>query len=133
MSSRFFAIVPAAGQSTRMGRPKLLLPVGGRTMIEKTLFAWQASQVDKIVAVVRPDDEQLAALCRSCGAEVVVPPVAPPEMKDSIRWGLKHVEAMFAPVPQDAWLLAPADMPNLSHRIINRLLDAHEPDRLSIL
>src|SRR3954467_13620149 len=132
MSSRFFAIVPAAGHSARMGRPKLLLPVAGRTMVEETLSAWRASRVDKLVVVVRPDDEELAALCRSWGAEVVLPPFAPPEMKDSIRWGLKHVEAMFAPVPQDAWLLAPADMPNLSPRIINRLLDAHEPDRAAI-
>ena len=36
MSSRFFAIIPAAGLSTRMGTPKLLLLVGKERLIERT-------------------------------------------------------------------------------------------------
>ncbi len=29
-----FAVVPAAGRASRMGRPKLSLPLGGRTVLE---------------------------------------------------------------------------------------------------
>ena len=32
-AAEFAAIVLAAGASSRMGRPKMLLPVGGRTML----------------------------------------------------------------------------------------------------
>lgn len=131
--SRFFAIMPAAGNSTRMGAPKLLLAMEGGTMIEKTLGAWKASRVDTIVVVVRPEDEALVKLCRSQGAEVVVPPVAPPEMKDSVQYGLKHIERYFAPMADDAWLLAPADMPGLSPRIINALAAAFQSGEKSIL
>ena len=28
-------LIPAAGQSVRMGRPKLLLPLGGQTILER--------------------------------------------------------------------------------------------------
>ena len=133
MSSRFFAIIPAACNSTRMGAPKLLLPISGGTMIEATLAAWRASRVDKVVVVVRTDDQELAIVCRAQGADVVLPPVAPPEMKDSVQYGLRHIEANFAPTDEDAWLLAPADMPNLSPRVINALVTASCPNRGIIL
>ncbi len=133
MPPRFFAIIPAAGNSSRMGAPKLLLPVKDGTIIEKTLAAWQASKVYRIVVVVRPDDRQLAMVCRSHGADVFVPPVAPPEMKDSVQYGLKYIEANFAPTAEDAWLLAPADMPNLSSRVTNALISAHSSNRPAIL
>jgi molybdenum cofactor cytidylyltransferase len=131
--SRFFAIIPAAGNSTRMGAPKLLLPMDGGTMIEKTLAAWKASRVNKIVVVVRPEDEELAKVCRTHGAEVVVPLAAPPEMKDSVQYGLRHIERNLAPTADDAWLLAPADMPGLSPRIINALAAAFQSGEMSIL
>lgn len=41
---RAFAIVPAAGESRRMGGPaKLLLPLQGVPLIAHTLIAWQAA------------------------------------------------------------------------------------------
>jgi molybdenum cofactor cytidylyltransferase len=130
---RYFAIVPAAGQSTRMGEPKLLLPMNGGTVIERTLAAWRASGVEKVVVVVRPDDPELADLCHSCGVDVVVPPIAPPEMKDSVQYGLRYLEANFVPTAEDAWLLAPADMPNLSPRVIATLISAHNQCNSHIL
>ena len=133
MSSRFFAIIPAAGNSTRMGVPKLQLPMDGATMIETTLAAWRASQIDKVVVVVRLDDQELAMICSAQGVDVVVPPLAPPEMKDSVQYGLKHIEANFAPTDEDAWLLAPADMPRLSPRVINALIAAYSLYRGVIL
>ena len=57
---RSFALIPAAGHSLRMGQPKLLMPVEGRPLILHMLAAWQASKVERVVVVVRPDDEQLA-------------------------------------------------------------------------
>jgi molybdenum cofactor cytidylyltransferase len=130
---RFFAIIPAAGNSTRMGAPKLLLLVNGRPMVEQTLAAWRASRVEKVVVVVRPDDQELADVCRTCGAVVVVPPLAPPEMKDSVQCGLRHIEATFTPRSEDAWLLAPADMPNLSPRVIDALIAKHDPRKPKVL
>ena len=42
---RVFAIVPAAGRSRRMGTPKQLLDVGGRTMLAAVLEPLAAAQV----------------------------------------------------------------------------------------
>jgi molybdenum cofactor cytidylyltransferase len=45
-------VLLAAGDSTRMGRPKLLLPLGDRTIFETVLDAYGASSVRKVCAVV---------------------------------------------------------------------------------
>ena len=130
---RSFASVPAAGHSHRMGQPKLLLPWRGQTVIEHTLTAWRLGGVDVTVVVARPEDQLLAEAARSAGAEVVLPAVAPPEMKDSIRIALEHITRRYQPAEQDAWLLAPADMPWLSAAVIRHLLATHVPRMPRIL
>lgn len=122
---RFFAIVPAAGESLRMGRPKLLLPVQGKPLIAATLAAWRSSQIDQVVVVVRPGDDALREVCQQAGALVVVPGAAPPDMKASIQGGLAFLAANFQPAFADAFLVAPADMPQLSPAIIDRIVAHH--------
>lgn len=116
-----------------MGQPKLLLPWSDGTIIEATLAAWKASFVAAVVVVVRSDDAELAAICRRSGAEVVVPAVAPPHMRDSVQQALNFIAEEYHPVAEDVWMLAPADMPQLSPAIVNHLLAAHSPDAPAIL
>lgn len=130
---RAWAIVPAAGRSLRMGRPKLLLPWGAHTVIEAVLAAWRASRVAATIVVVHPDDLELAALCRRAGAEVVQAPQAPPDMKASVILGLDFIERTLAPRGDEAWLAAPADLPLLSAATIDRLIAEHDPARPRIL
>lgn len=128
-----FAIIPAAGISARMGSPKLLLPWAGKSIIEHVLGAWLASRVTRVVIVMRPDDEELATAVRQIDVDVVIPNEPPPEMKDSVRHALDHIERRYLPQPTDAWLLAPADMPRLSTEVIDRLLTEQQPDSPEIL
>jgi molybdenum cofactor cytidylyltransferase len=139
-----FAVVPAAGNSVRMGQPKLLLPVSGQPLIWQTLAAWAASDVSHIVVVVRPDDEALANSLREFEVQgskfkaagrldVVIPPSPPPDMKASLQAALTHIQQQYSPTGDDAFLVAPADMPNLSTPIINRLLARHSGDNAVIL
>jgi molybdenum cofactor cytidylyltransferase len=129
-----FAIIPAAGYSTRMGQPKLLVPIAGRPLILHTIDAWKQSRIDRIVVVTRPDDQPLAAIVRVSGVDLVIPPLAPPDMKASIGYGLDHITLHYSPTECDNWLVAPADMPALSSRIINRLMDdsASQPGQILI-
>jgi molybdenum cofactor cytidylyltransferase len=109
-----------------MGRPKLLLSVGGTTVIEAALAAWRSGGVTRTVVVVRGEDVTLADCCRAAGAEVVIPPVDPPEMKDSVAAGLEYVRARHDPRDADCWLMAPADLPRLSAQVIQQLLREYE-------
>jgi len=129
MANRYFALVPAAGQSSRMGRPKLLLPLMGRPLVAHTIGAWLQAGVDRVVVVVRPGDEPLRTVIAEMETDgrvdLVIPEIAPPEMKDSLKTALVHVERKYGGTDNDAFLVAPADMPHLSAQIISRLIRRH--------
>ncbi len=48
---RVAGILLAAGASTRMGKTKQLLPLGGKTLVERVLMEALASQLERIVLV----------------------------------------------------------------------------------
>lgn len=60
------AILLAAGTSTRMGRPKSLLPWGGMTLIEWQVEQLRAAGVEDVIVVVGHEAE---AVSRQVGAE----------------------------------------------------------------
>jgi len=107
-----------------MGTPKLLLPWRGSTVIEHVLAAWQAAGVTRRVVVTHHDDIELAQLACAAGADVVTPPIPPPDMKASVWAALEYLIEREHPTPDDAWLLAPADMPRLDATVIRILLEA---------
>lgn len=132
---RSFAIVPAAGHSARMGQPKLLLPLAGRPLILHTLAAWLSSRVDKLLIVVRADDTAIAAAIELVADPRIVlvrPGSPPPDMKASIQAALHAIEQDHQPREGDAFLVAPADMPEISPAIIDLLIEKHanQPDRI---
>jgi molybdenum cofactor cytidylyltransferase len=57
----FGVIIPGAGASARMGRPKLLLPWRDTTVIGQLLRQWRELGAAQIAVVHRPDDAPLAA------------------------------------------------------------------------
>jgi molybdenum cofactor cytidylyltransferase len=121
---RLFAVVPAAGHSRRMGRPKLLLPLGASTVIARMLAALARPEIEATIVVIRPDDELLRAAVAACGAIPLQPGVPPPEMRDSVEFALRHIEQQFKPNHAAGWILAPADHPLLDPAVIDRLLIA---------
>src|SRR5262245_26967537 len=101
MASRYFALIPAAGHSSRMGLPKLLLALAGRPLIAHTIEAWRKSAVDRIVVVVRPGDSLLAMFLGEVmpsitNLDLVIPDQPPLDMKASLQAALSHVEQQFA-------------------------------------
>jgi molybdenum cofactor cytidylyltransferase len=117
------AVVPAAGRSLRMGRPKLTLPVGGVPLISRVVTALRGGGAETVVVVAPPLDEpaavQLADEARRAGAEVVVPDSAPPDMRASVELGLACLGQGRLPV---MILLAPGDSPGLSPALVARLI-----------
>ncbi|MEX2424315.1 MAG: NTP transferase domain-containing protein [Acidimicrobiia bacterium] len=68
-------LVPAAGLGTRLGLTagsKEAQPIGGRPVIEYLLDRMERASVDGVRVVVRPEKDDVAAIARRRGAEVVV-------------------------------------------------------------
>jgi molybdenum cofactor cytidylyltransferase len=125
-----FAIVPAAGHSTRMGQPKLLLPLGDRTVLEHVVAALRAGGVDRVVVVVGPHVPELAGLAGAAGADVIQLTELTPDMRTTVERGLDRIEEHFRPQPDDPWLLVPADHPTLDAGLVRQVLAV---DRSSIV
>ena len=106
-----------------MGQPKLLMPWGDSTVIDHVLAAWTKSRVDEVVVVIRASDEILAHAC-ACWPVNVVRSENPPDMKASFIAGIEFLETSRNLSSRDACLFAPADIPTLSARVVNRILDA---------
>jgi molybdenum cofactor cytidylyltransferase len=120
---RCFAVVPAAGSSSRMGRPKLTLPWRSSTIIEHVLAAWLSGGIDAVMVVVRRDDAELAAICARYPICVIAADPPPIDMAMSLGIGLAAIRSRFSPTDDDCWLTAPADIPGIAVPVISRLCD----------
>ena len=121
---RIFAVIPAAGLSRRMGRPKLTLPLGETTVIEHVLSAVDAPEIAARIITVRADDHALAELVTRAGATVLSPRYDPADMRESVEAGLGFVEEHYTPAKTDAWMLLPGDSVGLTRHAVSTLLTA---------
>lgn len=119
-------LIPAAGKSTRMGRPKLALRLGEYTILEHVIRALRGGGVEQVLVVVGPHGADLISLARSAGALALRLTQVTPDMRATVEAGLDWLEQQFRPQAADAWLLAPADHPTLHPKIIERLLAARQ-------
>lgn len=119
---RLFALIPAAGHSRRMGRPKLLLPWNDSTVVEHLLCTLTRPEITATIVVLRAEDRPLQAVVARTSAVTIIPERDPPTMRDSVEIGLRAIRERFGPTPEDAWLLIPADHPLLEPEVLNGLL-----------
>jgi molybdenum cofactor cytidylyltransferase len=134
MSERLFAIIPAAGHSRRMGQPKLLLDLGGQSVLSRLLEALRTvEEIEAICLVARRDDLALAEAAERGGAIVLRPATDPPEMRDSVEFALAEIERRFSPQPDDAWMLIPADHPLIDPETLRQIVDVWESSSADIL
>jgi molybdenum cofactor cytidylyltransferase len=126
-----FGLIPAAGKSSRMGVPKLALPLGERTVLEHVIGTLREAGVPEIVVVVGHHVPALARLAEKAGAHALLLPEETAEMRQTVELGLAWIEARFHPDPNDDWLLLPADHPTLDPEIIRALIAARQanPER----
>ena len=84
------AIVLAAGESSRMGTPKALLPVGEETFLSAVCARLSEAGVAEIVAVLGADAERVRS-SRRVAASIVVNPAYRDGQLSSLRCGLRAV------------------------------------------
>ena len=114
------AVVPAAGQSRRMGRPKINLPWGATTVLGQVVLTLIDGGVDDLV-VVTGDDAPAGADSwpASRTRHVHLPDAAAGDMLASLRFGLGHLRPDVG-----AALIMPADMPAVPVENIREIVDA---------
>ena len=116
---RVAAVVLAAGKSQRMGRNKLLLRIGGRTVLDRVLSSVEASRVEAVYVVLGHRPEDLVPIVEAHSAEAVLNPDYEEGMTSSFKTGLSRVSV-------DAAFLCLGDQVVLDPVLMDRMIDAME-------
>lgn len=121
------AVVLAAGSSTRMGTPKLLLPLGGEPLVRRTVRQIADAGFDEILVVAGCEHEKVLAALDGIPCRHVLNAVYESGMASSFR------AAIGALGDSDAAMFALADQPFVTATEYRRLLDAHRQDPTGIV
>ena len=113
------AILTAAGESRRMGKPKPLLPWRGTTLVEHQISALFDGGVSEVVVVVGHEADAVAAQVSCTNARCVVNPDYLQGKTTSIKSGL----CVISP-DADAIMLLAVDQPR-TDAIVSAVVQAH--------
>lgn len=116
----------AAGASTRMGRPKQLLPYRGRTLLRHAAETALASGCAPVVLVTGAVHEALAAEVADLPVRVVHNPAWPTGLASSIQVGL----AAATETQPAAYLIMLSDQPHVTPELLRQLV-AHQQQTLA--
>lgn len=131
------AVIPARGGSKGIPR-KNIAPLGGRPLIQWTIdAALNARQVDRVV--VSTDEEEIAAVARTAGAEV--PFLRPADLASDIAPALPVIRHAYEQIASAGWspdaiiyLQPTSPFRNATHidRAISRMLETDADTVVSV-
>lgn len=124
-------ILLAAGASTRMGKPKQLLPIDGETLLDRMLDQALRSDLDEVVLILGHQAEEIRAVLgkalRHPKLKVIENHQYRKGISSSIIAGLLQVEESY-----DNVMILLGDMPHIDSELINLLLRQFLDSRMPI-
>jgi molybdenum cofactor cytidylyltransferase len=111
------AILLAAGESKRMGRPKQMLAWKGKTLLRHVLENLIHSTVDEIILVLGHEAEAIQKSLTEFQIKIVINPDYQQGMASSLRQGLLAMDP-----GSEAFLVVLADQPGIGPEIINQII-----------
>lgn len=123
-----WAIILAAGESKRMGEPKLLLPFGQKTIIETVVDHVMQSKADRILVILGHNEKKLREKIEGLPVTITVNTVYRQGMLSSVQRG-------FEDLPEDARaaLIVLGDQPSIPISIIDSIVDAKDKTQKGIV
>jgi molybdenum cofactor cytidylyltransferase len=119
------AVVLAAGRSTRMGGPnKLLAELDGKKLVRIVTEQALASKASEVIVVTGHQAELIEQALAGLKVKFARNPDFAGGLASSVKSGIAAV-----PASADGAIVCLGDMPLISAPLINRLIDAFEPDR----
>jgi len=121
------AIILGAGQSSRMGRPKLLLPFGDSTMIGTVINHVLASSVEKTIVVLGSNFDSHQEVIKDYPVEIVNNSRYHEGMFSSVKCGLEAV-----PETSDAVMVLLGDQPMIQAEEMDQLIESYRDSEKEI-
>src|SRR6266852_1524392 len=126
---RIAAIVLAAGESRRMGFPKALLPIEGRTFVQHIVGRLASTRVEGIYVVLGAHRERILAAVDVTPAQVVINPDWELGQLSSLQAGLRALPGG----EYDATVMALVDHPLIEPMVVDAVLAAFEGARRPVV
>lgn len=114
------AIILAAGESTRMGSPKMLLDFNGKSMLECVIGNVSESVIDDIVVVLGAYRTELEKIVSKTSAGFCYNEDYKKGMLSSVKCGFRNI-----PADAEAVLVFQGDQPLISSKVINEVVKAY--------
>jgi molybdenum cofactor cytidylyltransferase len=123
------AIIPAAGQSKRMGQPKMLLPWGDTTVLGKVIETIQMAGVEDILIVTGGARDEVEKVAEKYNTRVTHnQDYAKNEMLTSIQLGLQAQNPST-----EATLICLGDQPQVEEGSVQKVCDAFRQNKSNII
>ena len=116
----FWAIVLAAGESKRMGFPKMLLTFNGKTMIETVIANITGSRVDHIMVVLGAWRNEIADRIGNLNVKHCYNDNYKTGMLSSVKCGFKNLPSGYK-----AALVFQGDQPLITGSVIDSVIEAY--------
>jgi molybdenum cofactor cytidylyltransferase len=116
------AVILSAGESSRMGRPKALLPVDGVRFIEKIVNALRSTRVGEIVAVLGHNADEMRQKISDLPVTIVVNPDYKQGQLSSLIAAIRNIES-GEKHRVDAILVHLVDHPYINADLVNVMID----------
>jgi molybdenum cofactor cytidylyltransferase len=117
------AVVLSAGESSRMGRPKALLPIDGQTFIEKIVGALKKSSVAKVMVVLGHNADEMIQRIEHLPVEILVNPDYKLGQLSSLQVAVRRLERE----PDcDGMLVHLVDHPYVNTELVQTMIKRYE-------
>lgn len=117
------AVILSAGESSRMGRPKALLPIDGQTFIEKIVKALREAGLQNIIVILGHDAEAMRQKITHLPVTILVNPEYRKGQLSSLRVAIRH---LLANDRCSGLLVHLVDHPYIDAALVNLLIEGLE-------
>jgi molybdenum cofactor cytidylyltransferase len=117
------AAILSAGESSRMGRPKALLPIDGVRFIEKIVTSLRSTRVGKIMVVLGHNAAAIRQRISDLQVDLVLNPDYKQGQLSSLAAAIRSIEAANDVERVDGILVHLVDHPYINADLVNSMID----------
>ena len=117
------AVILSAGESSRMGRPKALLPIDGVRFVEKIVAALKSTDVGNIIVVLGHHAEEMRQKIGDLPVTILVNHDYKQGQLSSLQVAIGHLESSSDSSRVDGILVHLVDHPYISATVVDLMID----------
>jgi molybdenum cofactor cytidylyltransferase len=116
------AVILSAGESSRMGQPKALLPIDGVRFVEKIVSALKSTDVGNIIVVLGHNAEEMRQKISDLPVTILINHDYKQGQLSSLQVAIRHLESSSEGSPVDGILVHLVDHPYISAKLVDLMI-----------